>query len=332
MSPTKPTILVTGGAGYIGSHAVRALQRAGYGVIILDNLVYGHREIAEDVLRAQLIIGDTRDRPLLDELFQTYDIAAVMHFSAFAYVGESVTDPAKYYRNNVSGTLTLLEAMVAANVKFFVFSSTCATYGIPQVIPIPEEHPQNPINPYGASKLMVERILADFDLAYQFKSVSFRYFNAAGADPSGMLGEDHNPETHLIPLALMTALGKQEYLSVFGTDYPTEDGTCIRDYIHVNDIASAHILGLEYLLQGGKTDAFNLGNGSGFSVKEVIETVREVTKRPVKVIECARRPGDPPILVGSSEKARKILGWNPQYPDLKEIITHAWQWHQRRHG
>lgn len=332
MSQTKPTILVTGGAGYIGSHAVQALQHAGYGVIILDNLVYGHREIAEDVLRAKLIIGDIRDRPLLDELFQTYEIAAVMHFSAFAYVGESVTAPAKYYRNNVSGTLTLLEAMVAANVKFFVFSSTCATYGIPQVIPIPEEHPQNPINPYGASKLMVERILADFDLAYQLKSVSFRYFNAAGADPSGRLGEDHNPETHLIPLALMTALGKQEYLSVFGTDYPTADGTCIRDYIHVNDIASAHILGLEYLLQGGKTDAFNLGNGSGFSVKEVIETVKEVTKRPLKVIECARRPGDPPILVGSSEKARKILGWNPQYPDLKEIITHAWQWHQRRHG
>lgn len=332
MSQTKPTILVTGGAGYIGSHAVQALQRAGYGVIILDNLVYGHREIAEDVLRAKLIIGDIRDRTLLDELFQTYEIAAVMHFSAFAYVGESVTAPAKYYRNNVSGTLTLLEAMVAANVKFFVFSSTCATYGIPQVIPIPEEHPQNPINPYGASKLMVERILADFDLAYQLKSVSFRYFNAAGADPSGRLGEDHNPETHLIPLALMTALGKQEYLSVFGTDYPTEDGTCIRDYIHVNDIASAHILGLEYLLQGGKTDAFNLGNGSGFSVKEVIETVKEVTKRPLKVIECARRPGDPPYLVGSSEKARKILGWNPQYPDLKEIITHAWQWHQRRHG
>ncbi len=332
MSPTKPTILVTGGAGYIGSHAVQALQRAGYGVIVLDNLVYGHREIVEDVLRAKLVVGDTSDRALLDGLFQARDIAAVMHFSAFAYVGESVTDPAKYYRNNVTGTLTLLEAMVAANVKNFVFSSTCATYGVPQVIPIPEDHPQNPINPYGASKLMVERILADFDAAYHFKSVSFRYFNAAGADPSGAIGEDHDPETHLIPLALMAALGKRESLSVFGTDYPTADGTCIRDYIHVSDIASAHILGLEYLLKGGKTDAFNLGNGTGFSVKEVIDTAREVTGRPVKVVECDRRAGDPPVLVGSSEKARKILGWNPEYSDLKEIITHAWQWHQRRHG
>lgn len=332
MSQTKPTILVTGGAGYIGSHAVQALQRAGYGVIVLDNLVYGHREIVEDVLHAKLLVGDTRDRALLDELFQTHDIAAVMHFAAFAYVGESVTDPAKYYRNNVTGTLTLLEAMVAANVKKFVFSSTCATYGVPQVIPIPEEHPQNPINPYGASKLMAERFLADFDVAYDFKSVSFRYFNAAGADPSGTIGEAHDPETHLIPLALMVALGKRESLSVFGTDYPTEDGTCIRDYIHVNDLASAHVLGLEYLLEGGKTDVFNLGNGTGFSVKEVIETAEAVTGRPVKVVECDRRAGDPPVLVGSSEKARKILGWNPEYADLKEIVSHAWQWHQRRHG
>lgn len=332
MSPTKPTILVTGGAGYIGSHAVKALQREGYGVIVLDNLVYGHREIVEDVLHAKLVVGDTRDRALLDELFQTHEIAAVMHFAAFAYVGESVTDPAKYYRNNVTGTLTLLEAMVAANVKKFVFSSTCATYGVPQVMPIPEDHPQNPINPYGASKLMAERFLADFDVAYDFKSVSFRYFNAAGADPSGAIGEAHDPETHLIPLALMVALGKRESLSVFGTDYPTEDGTCIRDYIHVNDLASAHVLGLEYLLKGGKTDVFNLGNGTGFSVKEVIETTEAVTGRPVKVVECDRRAGDPPVLVGSSEKARKILGWNPEYSDLKEIVSHAWQWHQRRHG
>jgi UDP-glucose 4-epimerase len=272
MSPGKPTILVTGGAGYIGSHTVLALKQAGFDVIILDNLVYGHRDLVEKVLQVELVVGDTGDRPLLDDLFKTHDIAAVIHFSAYAYVGESVTDPAKYYRNNVLGTLTLLEAMLAASVKNFVFSSTCATYGVPEVVPIPEDHPQNPINPYGATKLMVERILSDFDVAYGFKSVRFRYFNAAGADPNGRLGEDHNPETHLIPLVLQTALGKRESISVFGTDYPTADGTCIRDYIHVSDLADAHVLGLEYLLKGGDSEVFNLGNGNGFSVKEVIET------------------------------------------------------------
>ncbi|MBF2008276.1 UDP-glucose 4-epimerase GalE [Chlorogloeopsis fritschii PCC 9212] len=331
MSPGKPTILVTGGAGYIGSHAVLALKRAGYEVVILDNLVYGHRELVEKVLDVELIVGDTGDRPLLDKLFQSHDIAAVMHFSAYAYVGESVVDPAKYYRNNVVGTLTLLEAMCDASVKKFVFSSTCATYGVPNVVPIPEDHPQKPINPYGNSKLMVEQILADFDVAYDFKSVSFRYFNAAGADPSGLLGEDHNPETHLIPLVLLAALGKRESISVFGTDYPTPDGTCVRDYIHVSDLADAHVLGLEYLLKGGNSEAFNLGNGNGFSVKEVIETAKQVTGRDIKVVECDRRPGDPPALIGSGDKARKILGWQPQYSALSEIITHAWQWHQKRH-
>lgn len=245
MSPGKPTILVTGGAGYIGSHTVLALKQAGFDVIILDNLVYGHRDLVEKVLQVELVIGDTGDRALLDDLFKTHDVAAVIHFSAYAYVGESVSDPAKYYRNNVLGTLTLLEAMLAASVKNFVFSSTCATYGVPEVVPIPEDHPQNPINPYGATKLMVERILSDFDVAYGFKSVRFRYFNAAGADPNGRLGEDHNPETHLIPLVLQTALGKRESISVFGTDYPTADGTCIRDYIHVSDLADAHVLGSE---------------------------------------------------------------------------------------
>ncbi len=332
MSPVKPTILVTGGAGYIGSHAVLALKRAGYGVVVLDNLVYGHRDLVEKVLQVELIVGDTNDRALLDKLFATHDIAAVMHFSAYAYVGESVTDPDKYYRNNVVGTLTLLEAMLAASVKQFVFSSTCATYGVPQMVPIPEDHPQNPINPYGATKLMVERILWDFDAAYDFKSVVFRYFNAAGADPSGLLGEDHNPETHLIPLVLMAALGKRESVSIFGTDYPTPDGTCIRDYIHVTDLAEAHILGLEYLLQGGDTGAFNLGNGNGFSVKQVIDTAMQVTGKHIKVVESDRRPGDPPILVGSSDKARKTLGWQPKYPDIPEIVTQAWQWHQHRHG
>lgn len=325
------TILVTGGAGYIGSHAVLALKRAGYEVIVLDNLVYGHRDIVEQVLQVELIVGDINDRLLLDKLFSERQIDAVMHFSAYAYVGESVTDPAKYYRNNVIGTVTLLEAMIAASIKKFVFSSTCATYGVPHTVPITEDHSQNPINPYGATKLMVERILQDFAPAYDLKSVSFRYFNAAGADPTGILGEDHNPETHLIPLVLMAALGKRDSVSIFGTDYPTDDGTCIRDYIHVTDLAEAHILGLEYLLKGGDSAIFNLGNGNGFSVKQVIDTARQVTGQDIKVNLSDRRPGDPPILVGSSDKARNILGWEPKYPAIKEILAHAWQWHQQRH-
>ncbi|MGF1672180.1 MAG: UDP-glucose 4-epimerase GalE [Rivularia sp. (in: cyanobacteria)] len=332
MSSAQTTILVTGGAGYIGSHTVLALKQAGYEVLILDNLVYGHRDLVEQVLKVELIEGDTSDRDLLDKLFATRNIAAVMHFSAYAYVGESVTDPAKYYRNNVIGTITLLEAMLAASVKKFVFSSTCATYGVPETVPIPEDHPQNPINPYGATKLMVERILADFNEAYDFRSVRFRYFNAAGANPEGLLGEDHNPETHLIPLVLQTALGKRESISIFGTDYPTNDGTCVRDYIHVSDLADAHVLGLEYLLKGGDSDFFNLGNGNGFSVKEVIEAARLVTGKEIKVVECDRRPGDPPALIGSAQKARKILGWQPQYTNIKDIITHAWEWHRQRHG
>jgi UDP-glucose 4-epimerase len=331
MPPQKPTILVTGGAGYIGSHTVLALKRAGYQVVILDNLVYGHRDLVEKVLEVELVVGDTNDRALLDDLFKNRNIAAVMHFSAYAYVGESVTNPAKYYRNNVIGTITLLEAMVDASIKNFVFSSTCATYGVPTIVPIPEDHPQNPINPYGATKLMVERILADFDVAYDFRSVRFRYFNAAGADPSGLLGEDHNPETHLIPLVLQTALGKRESVSIFGTDYPTDDGTCVRDYIHVNDLADAHVLGLEYLLKDGDSAVFNLGNGSGFSVREVIDTARKVTGKQIAVVECDRRPGDPPALIGSGDKARQILGWEPKYASLQDIITHAWQWHQQRH-
>lgn len=331
VSIDKPTILVTGGAGYIGSHAVLALQQAGYEVVVLDNLVYGHRDIVENVLKVELVVGDTSDRPLLDRLFASHQIAAVMHFAAYAYVGESVTDPAKYYHNNFVGTLTLLEAMRAASVNQFVFSSTCATYGVPSTVPIPEDHPQSPINPYGQSKLMVEQVLKDFDQAYNFKSVCFRYFNAAGADPQGRLGEDHNPETHIIPLVLLTALGKRESVSIFGTDYPTPDGTCIRDYIHVTDLAQAHVLGLQYLLKGGDTNIFNLGNGNGFSVKDVIETARQITRREIKTVECARRPGDPPALVGSSDRARQILGWHPQYADLQDILSHAWQWHQKRH-
>lgn len=332
MSSEQFTILVTGGAGYIGSHTVLALKQAGYEVLILDNLVYGHRDLVEQVLKVELIEGDTGDRDLLDKLFKSRNIAAVMHFSAYAYVGESVSNPAKYYRNNVIGTITLLEAMLAASVKNFVFSSTCATYGVPEVVPIPEDHPQNPINPYGATKLMVERILSDFNEAYDFKSVRFRYFNAAGANPEGLLGEDHNPETHLIPLVLQTALGKRESISIFGTDYPTDDGTCVRDYIHVSDLADAHVLGLEYLLKGGDSTFFNLGNGNGFSVKEIIEAARLVTGKDIKAVECDRRLGDPPALIGSAEKARKILGWQPQYTSIKDIMTHAWEWHQKRHG
>lgn len=328
----QQTILVTGGAGYIGTHAVLALQQAGYNVVILDNLSYGHRDLVEQVLKAELIVGDTNDRALLDQIFARYEIAAVMHFAAYIAVGESVADPAKYYRNNVVGTLTLLEAMVAASVKTFVFSSTCALYGVPKFTPLTEEHPQDPISPYATSKWMVERILADFDQAYGFKSVAFRYFNASGADPDGLLGEDHQPETHLIPLVLLTALGQQDSIAIFGTDYPTSDGTCIRDYIHVADLAQAHVLGLKYLLQGGDSDVFNLGNGSGFSVREVIEIAQQVTGCPIPVIERDRRAGDPPILVGSSAKAQAVLGWQPQYKDLSQILTHAWRWHQRRHG
>ncbi len=329
---SKPTILVTGGAGYIGSHAALALKQAGYSVVVLDNLAYGHREIIEDIVKVELVVGDTSDRDLLDKLFATHDIAAVMHFAAYIAVGESVKEPGMYYKNNVASTLNLLEAMLAAGINKFVFSSTCAVYGMPKEIPMTEAHPHDPLSPYAASKDMVERILADFDTAFDLKSVAFRYFNASGADASGNLGEDHDPETHLIPLALLTALGKREKLYIFGTDYDTPDGTAVRDYIHVNDLASAHVLGLEYLLKGGDSEIFNLGNGNGFSVREVIETAREVTGLPIPAEESDRRAGDAPILVGSAAKAREMLGWNPQYADLKQIISDAWQWHQERHG
>lgn len=326
------TILITGGAGYIGSHTAFALQQAGYSILVLDNLVCGHRELIEEVLKVELIYGDISDRPLLDQIFAEQHIEAVIHFAAYTYVRESVSQPAKYYQNNVVGTLTLLEAMVHAGVNKIVFSSTCATYGIPQQIPIPENHPQNPINPYGASKLMVERILSDFDQAYQLRSVCFRYFNAAGAEPQGRLGEDRNPETHLIPLVLLTILGKREHVLIFGTDYNTPDGTCIRDYIHVSDLAQAHILGLDYLLKGGTTEVFNLGNGNGFSVREVIKAAKSVTGRSLQVIETERRSGDPAILVGAHHKAQTVLGWKLTYPKLEVILEHAWHWHQRRHG
>ena len=325
-------ILVTGGAGYIGSHAVFALQQKNYEVIILDNLVNGHRYVAETVLGAKLIVGDISDRSLLERIFAEHQITAVMHFAAYAYVGESVSNPAKYYRNNVAGTLVLLEAMLAAGVKKLVFSSTCATYGIPNRVPIIETDLQVPINPYGASKLVVERMLQDFDTAYGLKSVILRYFNAAGAEPSGLLGEDHELEPHLIPLVLYTALGLRESISIFGTDYDTPDGTCVRDYIHVVDLIQAHLLGLNYLLSDRKSNIFNLGNGDGFSVRQVIDVAKQVTGKNIAAIECPRRTGDPAILVGSGAKASKILGWQPEYSNLEQIITHAWRWHLQRHA
>lgn len=325
-------ILVTGGAGYIGSHTVLALQRAGYEVVVIDNLIHGHRAVVENVLKAPLIVGDTGNYDCLDLIFSNYDIEAVIHFAAYAYVGESVKKPLKYYKNNVANTLTLLEAMSSAGVKNLVFSSTCATYGIPNQIPISEDESQKPVNPYGRSKLMVERILQDVSAAHNLRSVCFRYFNAAGADPEGRLGEDHVPETHLIPLVLLTALGHRKAFSIYGTDYPTFDGTCVRDFIHVADLASAHVLGLQYLLNGGDTSVFNLGNGNGYSIRQVLKTAEKVTGRSISSIECERRPGDPPELVGSSERAKAILGWEPEYSDIQTIITHAWQWHAERHG
>ena len=318
------TILVTGGAGYIGSHACKALAQAGYTPIAYDNLVYGHREA---VRWGPLEVGDIADRARLDAVIAQYRPEAVMHFAAYAYVGESVQDPAKYYRNNVAGTLTLLEALVHHGIGRIVFSSTCATYGIPKRTPIDEDHPQNPINPYGASKLMIERMLQDLDTAYGLRSVSLRYFNAAGADPDGEIGEDHDPETHLIPLALQAALGQREALQVFGTDYPTPDGSCIRDYIHVTDLAQAHVLALDYLANGGATTALNLGTGRGHSVLEVIEAARQIAGRDIPTLLTDRRPGDPPILTAAADKARSLLGWRPHHPDLAETLRHAWNWH-----
>ncbi|MEM6424133.1 MAG: UDP-glucose 4-epimerase GalE [Cyanobacteria bacterium P01_H01_bin.119] len=326
------TILVTGGAGYIGSHATKVLKDNGYEVIVLDNLAYGHREFVEDVLGVKLILGNIGDYQLVTQILKDFSISAVMHFAAFICVGESVKNPRKYYKNNVVETLTLLEAMVDASVNKFIFSSTCATYGFPKEIPLTETHPQAPINPYGNTKLMIERMLADFDVAYGLKSICLRYFNAAGAEPSGLLGEDHSPETHLIPLVLMTALGRRDYISVFGADYPTRDGTCIRDYIHVLDLAEAHLLALQYLQKANKSEAFNLGNNLGFSVKEVIETAKKVSGRDFEVRMEARRPGDPAMLIGSAEKAKNLLGWKPSRNDLETIIRDAFEWHKVRHS
>lgn len=320
-------ILVVGGAGYIGSHTNKELNKRGYDTVIYDNLVYGHKE---SVKWGVLEIGDIADEVRLEEVFQKYPIEAVIHFAAYAYVGESVGNPAKYYQNNVCNTVALLEMMRKYNVNTIVFSSTCATYGVPAQVPITEDMPQQPINPYGATKLMVERIMADYHAAYGLNYCCLRYFNAAGADPEGEIGESHTPETHLIPLVLDAASGIRESISIFGTDYPTEDGTCIRDYIHVTDLADAHIRALEYLKKGGESGCFNLGNGNGDSVARVIEAARKVTGKEIKVKMEERRPGDPPALIGSAKKARNILGWEPQYTDIETIIEHAWKWHEKK--
>lgn len=317
-------ILVVGGAGYIGSHINKMLYQQGYETVVYDNLVYGHKEA---VLWGTLEVGDLSDRDRLESVFERYSIDAVFHFAAYAYVGESVGNPSKYYNNNVTNTLQLLDVMMKYGIKYIVFSSTCATYGIPGRVPITEDMPQSPINPYGASKLMVERILKDYHAAYGLNYCCLRYFNAAGADPEGEIGESHTPETHLIPLVLAVAAGDREAVKVFGTDYPTKDGSCIRDYIHVTDLADAHLRAMDYLKRGGESTCMNLGNGIGNSVLEVIRAAEDVTGRRVPVIMDERRAGDPPALTGSAELAKQLLGWEPVYGDIKTILSHAWNWY-----
>jgi len=319
-------ILIVGGAGYIGSHTNKLLSKRGYETVVFDNLVYGHREFAK---WGDFVLGDLANRDQIRACFKKYEVEAVMHFSAFAYVNESVIDPAKYYQNNVANTLNLLDIMRELGVNKFIFSSSCATYGYPKEIPISENHPQSPINPYGKTKLMVEEILKDYDKAYGIKFINLRYFNAAGADPEGEIGEWHDPETHLIPLTIYAALGRKESIKIYGTDYPTQDGTCLRDYIHVFDLADAHIKGLEYLEGEKESDSFNLGTDRGHSVKEVVDMVRHKAGKNFKVIESERREGDPPVLISDSKKAKKILGWTPRYNSLETIVETALNWHKK---
>ena len=317
-------ILVVGGAGYIGSHAVRLLTRAGHSTWAYDNLVFGHRAA---VPPGSLVVGDLHDRTLLERTLRDLEIEAVMHFAAFAQVGESVVDPAKYFQNNVVGSLSLLEAMRAADVKRIVFSSTTATYGVPQTLPISESEPQRPINPYGYSKLVVEQALAEYARAYDFGYAALRYFNASGASPDGDIGEDHAPETHLIPLVLQVAVGTRERITMFGDDYPTPDGTCIRDYVHVDDLADAHLRALN-LLEPGTQLKLNLGTGRGYSVREVIDACRRVTDRRIEAVVGPRREGDPPELVADATAARSTLAWTPRYAEIDSIVATAWRWHE----
>lgn len=320
------SILVVGGAGYIGSHMVKHLRRNGFHAVVADDLSSGHRAA---VLGAPLHVGDIGDAAFVDALLAEVKPAAVMHFASFIQVGESVTDPGKYYRNNVTATQTLLDGMRAHGIDKFIFSSTAAIFGDPQYVPIDEAHPKAPINPYGRSKWFVEQMLEDFDRAYGLKSVCLRYFNAAGADADGELGECHEPETHLIPLILRVASGRRANITVFGEDYATADGTCIRDYIHVEDLAEAHLLALRQLLAGSGSARYNLGNGNGYSVREVIEAVRRITGHPIPVVQGTRREGDPPSLVADARAAREALGWQPRHPELDAIVAHAWAWERR---
>lgn len=319
-------VLVTGGAGYIGAHTCKALALAGYLPVTLDNLVHGHKQA---VRWGPLVEADIRDRARVRQTIDQYRIDAVLHFAGFAYVGESMRDPGKYFDNNVAASLALLEAVRASGIAHFVFSSSCATYGIPLSVPIGEDQAQQPINPYGESKLMMERALHWYGLAHGMGTVALRYFNAAGADPDGEIGEDHDPETHLIPLAIGAALGSRPPLEVFGTDYPTPDGTAVRDYVHVSDLAQAHVRALEYLYAGGASRAFNLGTGRGHSVREVVAAVERVAGRAVARREAPRRPGDPASLVAAPGSARELLAWTPLRSDLETIITTAWRWHTR---
>lgn len=320
-------ILVTGGAGYIGSHAASMLVENKHEVVVLDNLSSGKKDA---VLNAELLVIDLANQDALDKCFSYHSFDAVMHFAAFIQVGESVANPEKYYRNNLQNTLNLLSTALKYNVKKFIFSSSAAVYGGPQYTPIDVDHPKKPLNPYGRSKLMVEKILEDYDKAYDFRSISLRYFNAAGADSLARIGESHDPETHLIPLVLQAASKRNPDVKIFGTDYPTPDGTCIRDYVHVVDLCAAHLLALEVLLKGGQSAVYNLGNGKGFSVLELIKTAEKVTQCHIPVVKCERRAGDPAVLVADSLLAQKELGWQPKFADLETIIKHAWQWEKKK--
>jgi len=322
-------VLVTGGAGYVGSHAAKLLAECGHDVVIVDNLAEGHRAA---VGKLPLVEADLLDQTTITETLRKHRTEAVMHFAAFAYVGVSVREPAKYYHNNIVGTLALLDAMRAADVKRIVFSSTCATYGVPTKVPIREDHPQAPINPYGFTKLAIERALADYARAYGLGYSALRYFNASGAASDGTIGEDHDPETHLIPLVLQVALGQRESVEIFGTDYPTPDGTCIRDYIHVDDLASAHLAAIERLGEGSALK-LNLGTGRGASVQEVVDIAREITGHKIPTKHAPRREGDPPELVADPAAAKRELGWEAKHKDMRGIIESAWRWHQSHpHG
>jgi UDP-glucose 4-epimerase len=322
-------VLVVGGAGYVGSHACRILENAGHEVWVYDNLSLGHREAVRE---GRLIEGDVADGQRVRDVLRERSIEAVMHFAAFAYVGESVVEPAKYYRNNVIATLELLEAMRACDVRKFVFSSTTATYGEPAEIPIPETTPQQPINPYGFTKLVIERALADYAHAYGLGYAALRYFNAAGADPSGEIGEDHDPESHLIPIVLQVALGQRDSVTIFGDDYPTPDGTCIRDYVHVNDLGTAHLRALERLREG-QGICVNLGTGRGNSVRQIVDACRRISGKAIPEVMGERRPGDPPELVAQADLARQLLDWTPQFTEIEQIVETAWNWHRRHpHG